>query len=220
MKIVPEMMLNHPPSLSDCFSLSFQVVYVPTSTTSQDQLLEQQMSLVRERQVKLQSIQTDTMLDLPPQIPISKDGEEGYIDSQKHLMCKRSRQISDQLCFRPPPNKNVHDIDLERPPPYYSNSSSLENLEEPPTRIVRDSNGLPVMYRCYSMSSNGQRAGISQSSLTAKTHSRTLSTNSAGRTRTVLSSSHLSEHLDEPPDYTAFPSENSTQNSPTLDNKV
>ena len=185
------------------------------------------MSLVRERQVKLQSIQTDTMLDLPPQIPISKDGEEGYIDSQKHLMLKRSRQLGDHLCFRPPPNKNVHDIDLERPPPYYSNSSSLENIAEPPsrivrdsTRIVRDSNGLPVIHRCYSMSSNGQKSGISPG-LMAKTHSRTMSTNSSGHTRTVLSSSHLSEHLDEPPDYSsAFSSENSTQNSPTVDNKV
>ena len=195
------------------------MVYVPTSTTSQDQLLEQQMSLVRERQVKLKSIQTDTMLDLPPQIQISKDGEEGYIDSQKHLMCKRSRQFTDQLCFRPPPNKNVHDIDLESPPPYYSNSSSIENLNRPPARIVRDSNGLPVMYRCYSMSSNGQRAGVSQS-LVAKTHNRTLSTNSAEHSRTVLSSSHLSEHSDDPPDYTAFSNESSTQNSPTLDNKV
>lgn len=178
------------------------------------------MSLVRERQVKLQSIQTDTMLDLPPQIPISKDGEEGYIDSQKGLMNKRSsRQISDNLCFRPPPNKNVHDIDLERPPPYYSNSPSLENIPEPPPRIVMNPNGYPVICRCYSMSSNGQKAGGNQS-FVAKTHSRTLSTNSTGHKRTVLSSSHLSEHLDEPPDYSAFSSGNSTQNSPTLDNKV
>lgn len=187
-----------------------EVVYVPVSTpsTSQDKLLEQQISQAKEHSIRVRSVKTDTMLDLPPQIPISKDGEEGYIESQKHLMCKRSRYI-DQL-FRPPPNKTVHDRDS--PPPYYSNSTSLENLGKPPTRIERDSNGCPRMLRCYSMSSNVSRSSSCnghrdvQNVTVTKSHSRTMSTNSTGsgcRPKTASSSVSPIEHeqIDDPPDY-------------------
>ncbi|XP_053401335.1 uncharacterized protein LOC123550626 isoform X2 [Mercenaria mercenaria] len=200
-----------------------EVVYVPVSTpsTSQDKLLEHQISQVHEHQVRVRSVQTDTMLDLPPQIPISKDGEEGYIESQKHLI--RSRYI-DQL-FRPPPNKTVHD--RESPPPYYSNSASLENLGKPPTRIVRDSNGCPRMLRCYSMSSNVSNSSSAnghkdvQKKTITKSHNRTLSTNSAGRkTRTVSDSVSPNEQTDEPPDYMGVCSSDNNKVSPQMDSNV
>lgn len=200
-------------------------MYVPTATpsTSQDKLLEHQISQAHEHSVRVRSIQTDTMLDLPPQIPISKDGEEGYIESQKHLICKHSRYI-DQL-FRPPPNKTVHD--RESPPPYYSNSASLEHLGNPPTRIVRDSNGCPRTIRCYSMSSNISNSSSAnghkdvQKPSVTKTHNRTMSTNSAGRlTRTGSVSLSTHERTDEPPDYTGVFSSDNNKVSPHLDSNV
>lgn len=203
-----------------------QVEYVPVSTpsTSQDKLLEHQISQAKEHNVRVRSVQTDTMLDLPPQIPISKDGEEGYIESQKHLMFKRSRYI-DQL-IRPPPNKTVHDRDS--PPPYYSNSASLENLGNTPTRILRDSSGCTRMSRCYSMSSNVSKSssphnGHRDSHNLTKSHSRTLSTNSTGsgcRSKTVSSSLSPNEHTDEPPDYMGLCSSDNNKVSPLMDSNV
>lgn len=202
----------------------FQVVYVPTpaspSTTSQDKLISQQISQVREHRLRVRSVQTDTMLDLPPQIPISKDGEETYSVSQKHLIYnKHNRQCLD--IFRPPPNKTVHD--RESPPPYYSNSASLENLEYPQTRFVRDSNGCHTR-RCNSMSSNVSSSNghksVSQKQTQTKTHTKVMSTNSpSGRTRTLSVSGTNREHLDEPPDYPGFTSA-VRHISPQVDNNV
>lgn len=198
-------------------------MYVPASTpsTSQDKLLEHQISHAHEHQVRVRSVQTDTMLDLPPQIPVSKDGEEGFIESQKHLI--RSRYI-DQL-FRPPPNKTVHD--RESPPPYYSNSASLENLGKPPSRIVRDSNGCPRMLRCYSMSSNVSNSSSTnghkdvQKQTVTKSHNRTMSTNSSGRqARTVSDSISPNEQTDDPPDYAGVYSSDNNKVSPHMDSNV
>ena len=130
----------------------FQVVNVPTSSTSKDKLLEHQISQVRQHEAQVRALQKDAMLDLPPQIPISKDGEEGYIDSQKQLRWKRPKCNSIDQLFRAPPNRTVHD--RESPPPYYSNSPSLENLEKASSRGgMRDFDEYRVL-RCSSMSSN------------------------------------------------------------------
>ncbi|KAL4234750.1 hypothetical protein ACF0H5_006392 [Mactra antiquata] len=191
-------------------SQNSEVVYVPASSpsTSQDKLLEHQISQIREQRVRVRSVQTDTMLDLPPQIAISKDGEEGYIESQKHLRCKNNKKFIDQL-LRPPPNKTVHD--RESPPPYYSHSASLENIGHPAMRIVKDSNGCQQMKRCYSMSSNASSTNghksVQKETLT-KAHSRTLSTNSTG------------EITDEPPDYPGICASDCKTVSPSLDSIV
>ena len=164
------------------------------------------------------------MLDLPPQIAISKDGEEGYIESQKHLMFKRSRYLDH--VFRPPPNRTVHD--RESPPPYYSNSASLENIDNS-ARIVRDANGCTRVSRCYSMSTSVSSANglrTPQKLSEAKTHHRTLSTNTAGEPTHTVSASSLSytkQTVDEPPDYRGmFYSDTSdiTRVSPQQDSNV
>ena len=181
-----------------------QVVYVPTASpaSSQDKLLEQ-ISVAREHEIRARSVATDTMLELPVQVPISRDGEEGYLPAQKHLLYKR-RNAND-TCIRAPPNKTVHD--RESPPPYYSKTASLENLAHPATRTFTDSNGVP---RCHSMSSssvsNGNRdaAHLHRQLATSKTHNRTLSTNTAANcnVRTAnLSSVSPNLNTDKPPDY-------------------
>ncbi|XP_052815306.1 uncharacterized protein LOC128242255 isoform X2 [Mya arenaria] len=209
-------------------SCTSEVVYVPSPTpaTSQDKLLDHQISQIREHQQRVRSVRTDTMLDLPPQIPISKDGEEGYPDSQKHLLCK-PRNMNDMI-FRPPPNKTVHD--RESPPPYDSKTASLENFANPANRLVRDSYGVTRMVRCFSMSSNVKPSAANgtkdasrsqRQSANTRTHSRTLSTNLAadGQTRTAKNSVSPNLHIDEPPDYEGVSSsDNNSQVSLKIDN--
>lgn len=202
------------------FVLCFQVVNVPTSSTSHDKLLEHQISQVRQHQAQVRALQKDTMLDLPPQIPISKDGEEGYIDSQKQLRWKRPKCSSIDQLFRAPPNRTVHD--RESPPPYYSNSPSLENLEKASNRGVRDFDEYRVL-RCSSMSSNVSSPVANshkdkQKQTATKTHTRTLSTNltSGGRTRTVSTSVSPNRQMDEPPDYEGLHSSDNKNNQVSL----
>ncbi|XP_076448813.1 uncharacterized protein LOC143285433 isoform X2 [Babylonia areolata] len=62
----------------------------------------------------------DPHIELPPNIPVSPDGEEGYAVSQLGLRHPRYHHHysahSSDLLFRPPPNKTV--FDRESPPPY------------------------------------------------------------------------------------------------------
>jgi len=197
----------------------FQVVNVPTSSTSKDKLLEHQISQVRQHEAQVRALQKDAMLDLPPQIPISKDGEEGYIDSQKQLRWKRPKCNSIDQLFRAPPNRTVHD--RESPPPYYSNSPSLENLEKASSRGgMRDFDEYRVL-RCSSMSSNVTSPMANshkdmQKQTATKTHTRTVSTNllSGGHTRTVSTSPN--RQMDEPPDYEGLHSSDNKNNQVSL----
>ena len=55
---------------------------------------------------------------LPPNIPVSPDGEEGYLTSQLSLLHRRRHAESTDI-LRPPPNKTVYDRDRLPPPPPY-----------------------------------------------------------------------------------------------------
>ncbi|KAL8613895.1 hypothetical protein ACOMHN_032885 [Nucella lapillus] len=119
----------------------------------------------------------DPEVGLPPNIPVSPDGEEGYSASQLRLLDRRSRTAHSEL-FKPPPNKTV--FDRESPPPYsltpspgtYGCGSPLAPPPSPPhsvgrggtggggggggylcgpERVIRDSEGQPVVSRCYTM---------------------------------------------------------------------
>lgn len=199
---------------------------VPTSSTSQDKLLEHQISQVQQQRERVRAVQIDTMLDLPPQIPVSKDGEEGYRDSQRHLRrSKNFRPKDNEIVFRAPPNKTIHD--RESPPPYYSNSPSLENLGHAATRgRLEKDYGECRVFRCQSMSSNisspvAKSHKDMQKQTATKTHTRTLSTNLTpdGRTRTVSTPVSPNRQRDEPPDYDVIhSSDNNNQVSLPVDN--
>lgn len=125
----------------------------------------------------------DPEVGLPPNIPVSPDGEEGYSASQLRLLDRRFRAASNYSSelFKPPPNKTV--FDRESPPPYtltasspgtgvYGCGSPLAPPPPPPSppasvgrggylssevggscpeRVIRDSEGQPVVSRCYTM---------------------------------------------------------------------
>ncbi|KAK2155821.1 hypothetical protein LSH36_230g03021 [Paralvinella palmiformis] len=81
--------------------------------------IEQEVALQRERQIRFHAVQTDMELNLPPAIRISKDGEEGYLHSQRLLQLSwTADRRRESIC--PPPNKTVYQGDS--PPPYRSNS--------------------------------------------------------------------------------------------------
>lgn len=115
-----------------------------------------QEALLRERQTQKHSMQTDMTISLPPQIPISQDGEEGYQQSQKTLKYLR-KSDGYQHCFRPPPNKTVHD--KESPPPYYSHSASaIDKVGHSPLKVGGSPNSRTtssdMLSRSYSMSNS------------------------------------------------------------------
>lgn len=101
----------------------------------------------REQQIRNSAIQNDTNLNLPPSIHLSKDGEEGYEDSQRLLQRSCDPQNEIELVRAPP---NVCIGNSESPPPYRSHSLGL--LDRPGGK--RDCNGSPGVPRCYSLSSN------------------------------------------------------------------
>lgn len=171
---------------------SFQVVYVPstssTGSTNQDNI-EHQTALLRERNIIMQSAQTS--VQLPPHIPISKDGEEGYIESQNKL--ERHRRSDYQICFRPPPNKTVYDKDS--PPPYSSRStSSIDSIGQAKnSNLVTDNNsGCPVL-RCYSMSENNNHSCFQQPQQFNRT--------SVSSRQLRQTTRNTGVNMDRPPDY-------------------
>jgi hypothetical protein len=83
--------------------------------------MEQEVALQRERQIRLHGIQMGMELNLPPNIRISEDGEEGYRRSQR-LLKYSCDENGRRESIRPPPNKIVYQGDS--PPPYRSNSIS------------------------------------------------------------------------------------------------
>ena len=109
----------------------------------------------------------DPEIGLPPNIPVSPDGEEGYSTSQLRLLHSRCHPAHSEL-FKPPPNKTV--FDRESPPPYSLTPSPGTygcGSGPPPSppgalrrgagclpgnvRVVRDSEGNAVVTRCYTM---------------------------------------------------------------------
>ena len=90
----------------------------------------------------------------PPQVRRSKDGEEGYVESQKEIAKIQHQSAESDACIRPPPNKTVHDTHSDSPPPYRDSARSLDSLGvgmAPPLRVC-DSSGLHI--RCHSVSSH------------------------------------------------------------------
>ncbi|XP_071177123.1 uncharacterized protein [Mytilus edulis] len=169
-----------------------EVVYVPstssTGSTNQDNI-EHQTALLRERNIIMQSAQTS--VQLPPHIPISKDGEEGYIESQNKL--ERHRRSDYQICFRPPPNKTVYDKDS--PPPYSSRStSSIDSIGQAKnSNLVTDNNsGCPVL-RCYSMSENNNHSCFQQPQQFNRT--------SVSSRQLRQTTRNTGVNMDRPPDY-------------------
>ncbi|XP_013396768.1 uncharacterized protein LOC106163655 [Lingula anatina] len=150
----------HPPSPRQ------EVMYVPPIPSTPPSRFEREIAMQRERQIRYQSVQMDMDMELPPSIPISEDGEEGYVTSRRLLQisaCNPSKEL-ERECFRPPPNKTI--FDGESPPPYRSHSAGLlewqQRRKAPSTsssssssmvgRLVRDCNSTPTVVRCNSLS--------------------------------------------------------------------
>lgn len=167
-----------------------EVVYVPstssTASTNQD-IIEHQTALLleRERNIKMQSAQ---IVQYPPSIPISRDGEEGYIESQNRLQCYPKSDY--QTCFRPPPNKTVYDKDS--PPPYSSKStSSIDSIGQAKSNNI-DIHGYPVL-RCNSMSDNNNHSCFQQTQQFSRT--------SVSCRQLRQTNNNTGINIDRPPDY-------------------
>lgn len=108
--------------------------------------LSHELSAQRDRLVRLQSVQTDLALDLPPSIPLP-DGEEIPYGSATRLQIRDPEQESEiyQKCIRPPPNRTV--FDGESPPPYRSSSAGLLASD-----WSSGSNSGSLVVRCHSVS--------------------------------------------------------------------
>ena len=168
-----------------------EVVYVPstssTASTNQDNI-EHQTALLRERNIIMQSAQT--AVQFPPHIHLSKDGEEGYVESQNKLACHRKSDY--QTIIQPPPNKTVYDKDS--PPPYSSRStSSIDSIgQAKSSNVVTDINGCPVL-RCYSMSDNNNHSCFQQPQQFSRT--------SVSCRQLRQTHSNTGINMDRPPDY-------------------
>ncbi|XP_059140592.1 uncharacterized protein LOC131928545 isoform X2 [Physella acuta] len=95
----------------------------------------------------------------PPQIPVSRDGEEGFASAQKSLNSIKLRSWQEEEVFRPPPNRTVHDRDSP-PPPYSLNppgAKSLDSLPSVGVSVLRQARASPEspptgVPRCHSLS--------------------------------------------------------------------
>lgn len=111
--------------------------------------LSHELSAQRDRQVRLQSVETDIALDLPPSIQLP-DGEELPYGSGNRLHIRDPEQESEiyQKCVRPPPNRTV--LYGESPPPYRSSSAGLLASDW----SSGSSSGSGGLLRCHSMSAS------------------------------------------------------------------
>ena len=86
----------------------FQVVYVPPAPSDP---AEREAQRIRERQILLKSAARSQALNLPPAIPKSRDGEEGYVESQRSLhhsgIIAAAREQQQGVVV--PPNRTVYD---------------------------------------------------------------------------------------------------------------
>ncbi|KAK6634105.1 hypothetical protein RUM44_004713 [Polyplax serrata] len=108
--------------------------------------LSLELSAQRDRLVRLQSVQTDIALDLPPSIPLP-DGEEIPYGSSTRLQIRDPEQESEiyQKCIRPPPNRTV--FDGESLPSYRSSSAGLLSSD-----WSSGSSSGSLVVRCHSVS--------------------------------------------------------------------
>lgn len=92
-------------------------------------------------------------LGLPPSIPISEDGEEGYVTSQRLLQsCERSHK-ADCQAFCPPPNRTIRNGESpsslchahSTPNSSFLGLSTHKQATLPTVRLIRDSNGHPTI---------------------------------------------------------------------------
>ncbi|CAH1780128.1 unnamed protein product [Owenia fusiformis] len=154
----------------DLQPLNSEVVYVPSRSHREGRGPHQ-----HSHQVRLQGVQTDPVIDMPPHIAISWDGEEGYISSQRMLQMSNndaSREDSHSDSVRPPPNKTV--FDRESPPPYRARSQSMLDSSRQTDFKPGRTRHFPQRTACPNMG-----------------HSRS----SSG------SSNHSNQTIDPPPDY-------------------
>ena len=107
--------------------------------------------------------------NFPPNIPRTKDGEEGYPYSQKHLRdstCDPQNEFEGKL-VRAPPNRTIYEGDS---PPPYPRSQSGGLLDQPygkvHARIFQQCHGSPVPRRCCNMPSNNNKPGNSNLNVT------------------------------------------------------
>lgn len=91
---------SYPPS----HSAMQQVVYVQQQ---QQQKSELDVERLREHQRRLKSVEVDTKLNYPTSVCRSKDGEEGYANSQRQLQFSNCNRDSMRNCIVPPPNRTL-----------------------------------------------------------------------------------------------------------------
>ncbi len=155
-------------------------------------------ALYREPNIRLQPVQPDTGdMTLPPAIPISADGEEGYVNSQRHLV---STQDPTELVSAPP-NRTIKDC--ESPPPYRSRSvGSLGHLERHsdnrPLRHHHSDSSSGGSVRCYSLSNNNNNNKVRRDS-NVNTTTSTTSTNPSSSSSCSSSSHHHAAHSSHGP---------------------
>ncbi|ESO82661.1 hypothetical protein LOTGIDRAFT_155674 [Lottia gigantea] len=174
------------------------------STPSSREQMEQQEALLRDRLIQTLSTNRDGRIGCPPQIPISRDGEEGYAESQKQLANQRNLDNTDsQQYFRPPPNRTIYDR-KQSPPPYpYTSASSLD------TSCGKPSNGYSSVIRCHSVSLNSAKSdSLHQSSSHSRTSSISTTMSSPARYSQLHSNSSLRNYTgtgasSSPPDVVA-----------------
>jgi hypothetical protein len=121
------------------------VVYVSSAVSAQDHY-RREMAL---REQQFNAHMDHAQINLPPSIPISVDGEEGYPASQQRLLLDRMNETES---VRAPPNRTVYDSDS---PPPYQRSQSVGLLDRHSGK--RNNSGSPSgVPRCYSMSSQNR----------------------------------------------------------------
>ena len=123
-------------------------------------------------------------LGLPPSIPISEDGEEGYITSQKLLQsCERSLK-ADCQAFCPPPNRTIRNGESplslchahSTPNSSFLGLSTHKQASLPTVKLIQDSNGHPTI-NSYSYLEGNSHPSKSKSHTRTSSCSSTLQTN-------------------------------------------
>ncbi|XP_064641644.1 low-density lipoprotein receptor class A domain-containing protein 4-like isoform X2 [Lineus longissimus] len=167
-----------------------EVVYVPPHNRSYRDLHTEG----RTRPHPFQHSMTEPV-DLPPHIPISGDGEEGYSRSQQLLQCDTSDEV-ERGCIRSPPNVTISQFDSKwrESSSYLTPSHNLLEKHNSKFPVIRDGNGSPMSMKCYSSSNNNNPN---------KPNSRTHRTSPqiVGHSRHSSGSSANSSNSERPPEY-------------------
>ena len=89
-----------------------------------DARAQREVDRQREHQIRVQSVNKDFRLNLPPFIPLTRDGEEGYTQSQRQLTSSQRYKGSISIC--PPPNMTICPPS-DSGPPFHSQSDMVLN---------------------------------------------------------------------------------------------